>query len=143
MCLKVVKHVPQRWLSLFKAFGRIIRLWHPLCKLYAQKGEVFPLNVSSNRAGFLQLHSLMDACATIMRDGQHGRVPVSNEMHMALSMLKTSTLDLSRPLKVRYIFSCCLTVLLLRTWPVCTLHLSRPSKLHGIQSRFTCKPHCT
>lgn len=39
---KIIKHAPQRWLSLTRTLERIIRLWHVLRKLYSDEGKNFP-----------------------------------------------------------------------------------------------------
>lgn len=105
LCLKVVEHAPQRWLSLVKVLERVIRLWHPLKKLYKTNSEVFPLEEGDNEAGILQLYSLMEPVAAIIRDGQHGSLPMNGKMHMALSLLKATTLRETEPLKVTQIYT--------------------------------------
>ncbi|CAN0062988.1 unnamed protein product, partial [Sphacelaria rigidula] len=42
MFLKIVKHTPQRWLSLTRSFRVVICLWHQLRKLHALRGNAFP-----------------------------------------------------------------------------------------------------
>ncbi|CAM9682822.1 unnamed protein product, partial [Ascophyllum nodosum] len=71
---KIVKHAPQRWLSLTRTLERIIRLWHVLRKLYSDEGMVFPLDQGSNKDGILQLYSLMQPLSAITRDGQFAGV---------------------------------------------------------------------
>ena len=42
----------------------------------------------------------MEPVASIMRDGQHGSLPMNGEIHMALSLLNVSLLSETEPLKV-------------------------------------------
>ncbi|CAM9364142.1 unnamed protein product [Sphacelaria rigidula] len=88
MFLKIVKHAPQRWLSSNRFCGVIIRLCHQRRKLHTLKGDALPLDQGSNRDSILQLYSLMKPVVNITRGGQHGSVPMTAEMHMALSKLK-------------------------------------------------------
>ena len=89
---KTTKHAPQRWLSLNRSLGVVIRLWHQLRKLYSFNAEDFPLDQGSNRDRILELYSLMDPVVAITRGGQHGSIPMSAEMQLALSKLKATTL---------------------------------------------------
>lgn len=97
---KIIKHAPQRWLSMKKALERVIRLWHLLRKLYSDEGLTFPLDEDRNRESILQLYSLMQPLSAITRDGQYGKVPMTAEMHLAFGKFKTEVLDLDKPLRV-------------------------------------------
>lgn len=97
---KIIKHAPQRWLSLARSLERIIRLWHLLRRLFSENGQVFPLDEGTNRDGILQLYSLLQPLAEMTRDGQYGGVPMTAEIHMKFGVLKMSTLDVSKDLKV-------------------------------------------
>lgn len=87
-----------------QALERVIRLWHPLRKLYALRGEGFPLDAGNNRSGILQLYSLMEPLARITHDARSRSLPMNGEMHMALSKLKATTLAEGKPLKVPSLF---------------------------------------
>ena len=97
---KIVKHAPQRWLSLTRTLERIIRLWYVLRKLYSDEGMVFPLDQGSNKDGILQLYSLMQPLSAITRDGQFAGVPMTAEIHMKFGFLKVHVLDPTKSLKV-------------------------------------------
>ena len=100
LCVKVLKHAPHRWLSLSKTFERVIRLWHPLKRLFINDGRMFPLEANGMKQKILELYSLMAPVAAIIRDGQHGKLPMNGEVHMQLSLLHVTLLAESQPLKV-------------------------------------------
>lgn len=87
-------------MSLSNTLERVIRLWHPLKKLFINDTEPFPLEVGDNKSGILELYSLIAPVAAIMRDGQHGSLPMNGEIHMALSLLNVTLLSETEPLKV-------------------------------------------
>lgn len=97
---KIMKHAPQRWLSLTRTLERIIRLWHVLRRLYTDEGKRFPLDDDNNKDAILQLYSLLQPLSAITRDGQYGAVPMTAEMRMAFAVLKMEVLDSTKPLKV-------------------------------------------
>ena len=96
---KLLKHAPQRWLSLSGTFERVIVLWHYFRVLYSEDGKTFPLDDITE--DILELYSLMVPCATIMRESQHGSEPMAGKMHSLVALLMVSTLDPDKPLKVR------------------------------------------
>lgn len=96
----IIKHAPQRWLSLLHVMERIIRLWHVLRKVYADDGVEFPLDKDNNKDDILQLYSLLLPLSAIRRDGQYGTVPMSAEMNMAFAELKKEVLDPKQSLRV-------------------------------------------
>ncbi|CAB1111286.1 unnamed protein product [Ectocarpus sp. CCAP 1310/34] len=98
--LKVVKHAPQRWLSMVRTMERIIRLWHALRKLYSDEGKVFPLEEGDNKNGVLQLYSLLEPLCMITRDGQYGGAPMMADIYMKMGILKMGMLNLEKELKV-------------------------------------------
>lgn len=87
-------------MSLTKTLERVVRLWPSLRKLYITESLPFPLEADNNKEGILELHSLMAPVADIMRDGQHGSLPMNGEVHMALSVLNVTLLSDPEPLKV-------------------------------------------
>lgn len=82
LALKIMKHAPQRRLSLNKSCGVVIRLRHQLGKVRTLKDDVFSLDQSSNWDDILQLYSIMEPVLPIALGGQHGSVPMIGEMHM-------------------------------------------------------------
>lgn len=97
---KIVKHAPQRWLSLTRTLERIIRLWHVLRKLYSDEGKNFPLEEGDNKNGILQLYSLLQPLSSITRDGQYGGAPMTADIYMKFGVLKMGVLDPLKDLKV-------------------------------------------
>jgi len=71
-----------------------------LKKLYINDGQAFPLEMGNNRNGILELYSLMAPVARIVRDGQHGSLPMNGEIHMGLSLLNVTLLSATEPLQV-------------------------------------------
>ncbi|CAB1099071.1 unnamed protein product [Ectocarpus sp. CCAP 1310/34] len=97
---KMVKHAPQRWLSLTRTVERTIRLWHVLRKLYSDEGRNFPLEEGDTKDAILQLYSLLQPLSSITRDGQYGDAPMMADIFMKFGMLNTDVLDPSKDLKV-------------------------------------------
>ena len=100
-CLKP-DDAPLRWVSMADTCMRIIDHWYALQQLYVSAGEVFPLE--SKQAEFLELSSLLEPVASIMRDVQNSDHPMSGQMQLALAKLKRTTLCRTRPLKVHCAF---------------------------------------
>lgn len=94
----MVKHAPQPWLTLAKTLFRIILLWELLRLTYSKKDESFPLDPVMRE--ILELYSLLEPCAKIMRQAQFSGMPVAGKMHSLIGLLIAKTLNPDKPLKV-------------------------------------------
>eukprot|EP00047_Mylnosiga_fluctuans_P021136 m.100911 g.100911 ORF g.100911 m.100911 type:complete len:634 (-) comp8767_c0_seq2:2005-3906(-) len=96
--LRLVHDAPQRWAATLQLLERVLRLWNSLRLAFSQLCQ--PFAIDSDHEQLIELYSLMEPTAHLIRASQNGSRPGGVSAVVVLYWLRRSVLQDSKPLLI-------------------------------------------